>query len=412
MNASAPSRRPNYLARRVMVFGGAVLLLATGGYLPMTLLAPIAPVAAVAQQVKPATPPVATLDWPGYGASAIGAIGFPSVLASDGATTPLPIASITKIITALVVLDAKPLSVGDPGPLITFGAKDASLVGAYRARSGTTAPVTVGMKLSQLAVTEVMLIASANNYAETYSTWAFGSQPAFLDAARAWLSSKGLKNTTLLDSSGMNPGNRSTAKDLVDIGKLALANPVIAGIVSTKELGISGVGTLKNSNKLLGHDGVDGIKTGTLEEAGACLLFSTRFRVGTHSITVVGVVLGGVDHPSLNAAVAKLIAGAKAGFHEVTLAKAGQSFGAYTTPWKTKARAVAAQSRSVLVWAGTPITAAVEAAPVALAHAGASVGSVRFTVGASTVSVPLRLDQSIDDPGALWRLTNPMGLLP
>lgn len=309
-----------------------------------------------------------------------------------------------------MVLDAKPLTVGDSGPLITFTAKDAALVTAYRARNGTTAPVTAGMKLSQLEVNEVMLIASANNYAESYATWAFGSETGFLDAARGWLSARGLDDTTLLDSSGMNPGNRSTASDLVAIGKLALANPVIAGIVSTAKLNISGVGAIKNSNKLLGHDGVDGIKTGTLDEAGACLLFSTKFRVGAHTVTVVGVVLGGADHDSLNAAVQTLIASAKAGFHEVTLAEAGQSFGAYTTAWKTTVRAVAAKSRSVLVWADTPITATVKAAPITLAHAGVSVGSVKFTIGTATISVPLKLDKSVDDPGALWRLGNPMGL--
>jgi D-alanyl-D-alanine carboxypeptidase (penicillin-binding protein 5/6) len=411
-NARYPNaRHPNYLVRRIMVFGGAILILATGSYLPMTLLAPLVPVAAVAQQVTPPAPPAAELAWPGYGASSIGAIGFPSMSVSDGTTTPLPIASITKIITTLVVLDAKPLTVGNPGPLITFTAKDAALVKAYAAREGTTAPATAGMKLSQLEVNEVMLIASANNYAESYAAWAFGSEAGFLDAARTWLSSKGLKNTTLLDSSGMNPGNRSTASDLVAIGKLALANPVVAGIVSTTELSVSGVGAIKNSNKLLGHDGVDGIKTGTLQEAGACLLFSTRFRVGSHAITVVGVVLGGVDHDSLDAAVQKLIASAKAGFHEVTLAEAGQSFGAYTTAWNEKARAVAAKSQSVPVWADTPITATVKAAPITLAEAGAPVGSVKFTVGGTTISVPLRLDKSIDDPGALWRLGNPAGLL-
>lgn len=404
------TRRPNYLLRRLTVFGAAALVLAVGSYLPITLLAPLTPVAAVAQQVKPPVPPAAELAWPGYGASAIGAIGFPSTLASDGATAPLPIASITKIITSLVVLDAKPLAMGAPGPTITFTAKDAALVKEYRARNGTTAPAVAGMRLSQLEVNEIMLIASANNYAESYATWAFGSEAGFLDAARAWLTAQGFTHTTLLDSSGMNPGNQSTASDLVAIGKLALANPVIAGIVSTKELSVPGIGTIKNSNKLLGHDGVDGIKTGTLEEAGACLLFSTKFTVSSHSVTVVGVVLGGADHASLDAAVQRLIASAKAGFHEVTLAKAGQSFGAYTTAWKTSARAVATQGRSVLVWGSTPITATVDAAPIGLARAGTPVGSVKFTVGGTTISVPLELDKSVEDPGALWRLGNPMGL--
>lgn len=409
-----PPRRPNYLARRLSVFTAAAVVLAGGLYLPVTLLAPVPPVAAQVQATPAKTQPAAALDWPGFGSSAIGAIGFPGILASaDGSgaeMTPRPIASITKVITSLVVLNAKPLAIGESGPTITFSAHDASLVRAYAARNGETKPVRAGMTLSQLQVNEVMLIASANNYAESYSTWAFGSQPAFLDAARSWLSSHGIDHTTLLDSSGMNPGNTSTAADLVAIGKLALANPVIAGIVSTKSVTVPYVGTIKNTNGLLGHNGVDGIKTGTLEEAGTCLLFSTKFMVGDQDITVVGVVLGGVDHPSLNTAVRNLISTAKKGFHSVTLTRAGQSFARYPTPWESTAHAVAESSHPVVVWANTPITAKVTTKVTGLAEAGERVGSVVFTVGTTKISVPLALDRAIDDPGILWRLGNPLQL--
>jgi D-alanyl-D-alanine carboxypeptidase (penicillin-binding protein 5/6) len=406
-----PPRRPNYLARRLTIGTGVALILSAGFYLPMTLLAPIAPVAAQVQSAASDTQLAADVSWPNFGASAIGAVGFPGILASSGNTEPLPIASITKIVTSLVILNSKPLTVGEPGPTITFTAKDAALVQAYAARNGETKPVRAGMTLSQLQVNEVMLVASANNYAESYSTWAFGSQAGFLDAARSWLAAHGLDHTTLLDSSGMNPGNRSTASDLVALGKLALANPVVAGIVSTKSVTIPNVGEIKNSNKLLGHGGVDGIKTGTLDEAGACLLFSTQFTLAGHSITLVGVALGGVDHPSLDAAVQSLIATAKKGFHSVTLAKVGQSFASYSTPWKSKAHAVATKSESVLVWSNTPIAVKVTTTEVGLARAGKHVGSVVFTAGTQKISVPLALEKAIDDPGALWRLSNPFGLL-
>lgn len=406
-----PARRPNFLARRLFVFTGVAIVLSMGFYLPMTLLAPIPPVAAQVQPTANETQAAAALSWPGFGASAIGAVGFPGTLASSGSAEPLPIASITKIVTSLVVLSTKPLAVGAPGPTITFSAKDAALVKAYAARNGETKPVRAGMALSQLQVNEVMLVASANNYAESYSTWAFGSQAAFLTAARSWLTAHGLEHTTLLDSSGMNPGNRSTASDLVAIGKLALANPVIAGIVSTKSVTIPGVGEVKNSNKLLGHAGVDGIKTGTLDEAGACLLFSTQFLVGGRSMTVVGVVLGGVDHPTLDTAVRSLISTAKKGFHSIRLTQAGESFASYSTAWNSKTRAVAAPSKPIVVWANTPISTRVSATEIGLAHAGERVGSVVFTVGEKKITVPLTLEKSIDDPGVLWRLANPFRLV-
>ncbi|MEO7122764.1 MAG: D-alanyl-D-alanine carboxypeptidase [Lacisediminihabitans sp.] len=404
-------RRPNYRARRTIVATGAALVLAAGLYLPVTLLAPITPVAANVQATPSETRAAAELTWPNFGSSAIGAVGFAGTLASSGSTTPRPIASITKIITSLVVLNSKPLSLGEPGPTITFSAKDAALVQAYAARDGETKPVRTGMSLSQLQVNEVMLVASANNYAESYSTWAFGSQGAFLDAAHTWLAAHGLTHTTLHDSSGMNPGNTSTAADLVSLGKLALANPVIAGIVSTTSVTIPGVGLIKNSNKLLGHLGVDGIKTGTLDEAGACLLFSTKFTVAGKSITLVGVALGGADHPSLYAAVRQLITTAEKGFHSVSLTTAGQSFASYSLPWSSKVRAVATATKPIVVWANTPISSKVETSAIGLANAGQRVGSIVFTVGDKKVAVPLKLDKSVEDPGVLWRLANPFLLL-
>jgi len=389
-------------------------VLSAGIYLPVTLLAPVPPVAAQVQSAPARTQPAAALDWPGFGSSAIGAIGFPGILASANGSgadmSPRSIASITKVITSLVILNAKPLALGEPGPTIVFGAHDASLVHAYMARNGETKPVREGMSLSQLQVNEVMLIASANNYAESYSSWAFGSQPAFLEAARSWLSAHGLTHTTLLDSSGMNPGNTSTADDLVAIGKLALANPVIARIVSTTSVTIPYVGIVTNTNRLLGHNGVDGIKTGTLDEAGACLLFSSRFTVGDRKITLVGVVLGGTDHPSLNSAVRSLISTAKKGFHSVSLTTVGQSFARYSTPWRSTVHAVAESNHPVVVWADTPITSKVTTKRTGLAEAGKQVGSVAFTVGTTKITVPLSLDRDIADPGILWRLSNPLRL--
>lgn len=405
-----PPRRPNYLARRLLVIAGAILVLATGFYLPMTLLAPITPVTAQVTSAASTTQSAPSVTWPNFGSSAIGAVGFPGILASSGSTEPRPIASITKIVTSLVILNTKPLALNEPGPAITFSAQDAALVQAYAARNGETKPMRAGMTLSQLQVNEVMLIASANNYAESYSTWAFGSQTAFLAAAHTWLVAHGLNYTTLLDSSGMNPGNTSTASDLVAIGKLALANPVIASIVSTKNVNIPGVREIKNTNKLLGQAGVDGIKTGTLDEAGACLLFSTQFKVGSRSITLVGVALGGINHTALDSAVRSLISTAKKGFRSVALTKAGQSFASYSTPWNTKVRAIAAPNKPIVVWADTPISTRVSVTKVGLAKAGEQVGSVLFTVGKRKISVPLTLEKGIDDPGILWRLAHPLPL--
>lgn len=401
--------RRTYLRRRIAVGSALVVVLAGGTYLPITLLAPMSPAVATALQVAtPKTAPV-TVDWPGYGASAIGAIGFPGILATGGQTTPRTIASITKIVTVLVSLDKKPLGVDAAGPDITMTAHDASLWHKYVVQNGEVRPIRSGLVLTQRQLLDVVLIASANNYAETLGTWVFGSETGFLAAAKTWLVAHGLNHTTLLDSSGMNPGNMSTASDLVELGKLALANPTVAAIVSTKTVTLPYIGTITNTNKLLGVDGFEGIKTGTLDEAGACLLFATKITVNGTPIDVVGVVLGASDHPSLDVAVRALVDSAKSGFQTIPLVRAGTPFFSYTTPWKQHASAVATKDQSVLVWTGTVVKRSVKVESLTTAETGTAVGSVNFLVDGRSYSVPLELNSAITDPGPWWRLTNPFG---
>jgi D-alanyl-D-alanine carboxypeptidase (penicillin-binding protein 5/6) len=103
------SRRQVYRRRRILVFGAIVVVVAILIYLPLTLLARVPTTNAqdLGYTAPTTTKPVLTL--PTYGDSAIAAVGYPGLLAAGGGTSPLPIASITKIITALVVLHKDPL---------------------------------------------------------------------------------------------------------------------------------------------------------------------------------------------------------------------------------------------------------------------------------------------------------------
>jgi serine-type D-Ala-D-Ala carboxypeptidase (penicillin-binding protein 5/6) len=386
------------------------VVLASAIYLPFTLLAPLtANAATVLPWVAPTTT-AAELDWPSYGASAIGAIGYPGVLATSGKAEPQSIASITKVITALVVLEAHPLAVDEAGPIITTTANDSALYRAYLARDGKVEPVRSGLKLSEHQLLQLTLVASANNYTATLVNWAFGSEEAFLPVAREWLAAHNLTQTTLTDATGMNPQNKSTVVDLIELGKIALADPIVSPLVSTKHISIPGVGEIDNTNELLGVGGVRGIKTGTLDEAGACLLFAADYEIAGTTVTVIGVMLGGKNHPSLDRDVKTLLTTAQTGFTEVQLTAAGTGYASYSTEWGDESDVVAASSASIVVWAETPITLLVEAQPVTLGQPGAAVGSLHFTVGTTKVEVPLQLAGEIDDPGAWWRLTHPAEL--
>jgi len=401
------TRRQVYHRRRIAFFGGLAVVLAFIAYLTSTGLAPVSATAAALSEPVALTQAAAQPVWPAQGAGAIGAVGYDGVLGSTGDQSSVPIASITKMITSLVILEAKPLSGDDPGPDITFTDEDVDIYYDAIAENGSVAPVVSGMVLSQREAFETMLIPSANNYSVSLAVWAFGSVDAYLDAATAYLAAHSLTGTTVADTSGISAESVSSPADLVEIGKLVMANPVLAQIVAMPSAEIPTVGTVTNTNKLLGIDGVDGIKTGTTDEAGACLLFAVDVPVGDTSVTMVGVVLGGDTHPELNETVLSLIDSVEPGFRQITLVEAGTPFGSYTTPWGQSGQAVAETTESAVVWSDTPITTTADVEPVTVGTEGDSVGSVDVTVGSQTKTVPLVLDETLTDPGPFWRWTHP-----
>ncbi|KQO93824.1 D-alanyl-D-alanine carboxypeptidase family protein [Leifsonia sp. Leaf264] len=405
------SRRQVYRRRRIVVFSALAIVLAAVIYSTTTLTAAVPATAASVTQPTIAAQPAAQLTWPDFGSGAVGAVGFDGLLGSHGdPDAAVPIASITKVITALVVLDAKPIAAGEEGPTITYTDADVDIYYEQVAENASVAPVSAGLELSEKQSLTVMLLPSAGNYSQSLAIWAFGSVDAYLDAAQKWVADHGLTNTTVADTSGLSDDSASSPTDLIALAKIAVADPTVTSIVSQKSADIPGVGVVQNTNKMLGSHGVDGIKTGTNDNSGATLLFSAKYTVGSQTVTVVGAMLGGAsmgDHDVLDAAVGTLLDGVAAGFHEVPLTTAGAPSATYASPWGDTATAVSAKDATALTWSDTAVSGVAEAKTVRKADDGDTVGALTFTVGAQTIEVPLVLQGSIDDPGAGWRLTHP-----
>lgn len=411
-------RRRRGLIAAIVAF---VVLASVGTYIPVTLLAPLPAATITLDQPRVRLPDAVTIAVPQIGVSAVsvlgaedfdGTTGTDGILAAGGGNEPHPIASITKLVTALVILDATPIVGTDAGPTITFSKADVKLYEKYYVLEATVQPMDTGSTLSLRDALQLMLVVSATNYAEAVSSWAFGSPAGFRAAAKAWLEAKGLSGTTIVEATGIDPGNTSTPTDLIGLAKLALADPVVAGIVRQTSLNVPGFAARPNTNALLGIDGVVGIKTGTLEEAGSCLLFAAVVSVGAGApITIIGVVLGGFNHAAMNSEIRRLLASITAGFHEVPLVTAGQELGSYTTPWGSRTTVVARDAESVLTWSDNPVTVTVQTNPVTTTARRTPVGSVTFVAGKEAVTVPLVLKSAIKAPDAWWRLTHPAELL-
>ena len=393
-----------------------VVIAVVATYVSLTLTAPVGAAAATVHRPDFVSPAAAVIALPKVGEAAVSVSGADALLgttadgvfASSGGNSPMPMASISKLITALVILNAKPLGTSGNGPTITWSKADHDLYDKYYLLNATIAAMPTNSTMSEHDALETMLVVSACNYAEAMADWAFGSNAGFVSAARRWLKANGLTGTTMIEPTGVDARNTSTPSDLIAIGKLAMANPAITTIVAKTSLDVPSLAGMPNTNDLLGTDGVDGIKTGTLVPGGSDLLFSAVVPVGTNTpLTVTGVMLGGDSRASVDSDVRSLISSLTSGFHTDQLGTAGQVVGSYSTPWGAKASMILGKSASTFTWSNTPITSTMTTTTLKTGASGETVGSVTWTAGKTKISVPVILKGKIKGPSSWWRLTHP-----
>jgi len=114
----------------------------------------------------------------------------------------------------------------------------------------------------------------------------------------------GMEKTHYTDPSGWEDTTVSSAADQLKIGRAAMADPTFAEIVAMPSTVLPVAGEVTNFNELLGHEGFVGIKTGSDEAAGGCLLFARRIHVGRRTVTMLGAVLGQREGDLIEAALA------------------------------------------------------------------------------------------------------------
>lgn len=210
---------------------------------------------------------------------------------SRSSVTERPMGSVTKVMTAYVVLETPGLKLNR---VITVPNGITSYDREYDA---STAGLRPGEKLTTLQLLYAMLLPSGCDAAYTLAAAYGPGLSGFIARMNAAAKKLGLAKTHFSDFSGLpDPGEYttySTAHDLINLGRAAMKQPTLAAIVATREYKVAaGAGhlahTWKNLDPLLGsYSGATGIKTGYTAAAGQCLLFEAR-RGGR---TLIGVVL-------------------------------------------------------------------------------------------------------------------------
>jgi serine-type D-Ala-D-Ala carboxypeptidase (penicillin-binding protein 5/6) len=239
------------------------------------------------------------VDWPGQGASAV-SLGHGHVHVS-GSTQPSPIASLAKVMTALVVLRSRSVSAQDPGFTITIGPDDVADSRRRRADGQSVVAVVAGEKLTERQALQALMLPSANNVAMVLARGVSGSVPLFVDEMNATARRLGMTSTRYTDPSGYDPSTVSTAHDQVLLARAAMHIDAFADIVAEPSAVIPEAGLVRNTDRLLGQDGFIGIKTGSDQAAGGCFMFAARSSSGGQ--LVYGVVLGQRDGPLISAAL-------------------------------------------------------------------------------------------------------------
>jgi len=255
------------------------------------------------------------LAWPVVGQAAIGSVEDGLLALSSDNEKLRPIASMAKVITALAIMEKQPFKYGQEGQTYTINKNDIAGLNAYISEGGSVLPILIDMKLTQYQAMQRMLIASDNNTADILAERIFGSREAYVSYAQNMLKRMGLSRTVVADASGFNPATVSTPSELVTIGIAALKIPVIAKIIAQHRAQLPVAGVIKNTNQLLGTDGIIGIKTGTTNKAGSCLLFAARYTAQEGKKgTIVGVIMGDTNHSTLFSDSRDLLVSAKQGF--------------------------------------------------------------------------------------------------
>jgi D-alanyl-D-alanine endopeptidase (penicillin-binding protein 7) len=184
----------------------------------------------------------------------------------------VPIASITKLMTALVVLDSG-LPLDEPIKIIKEDRDGLK---------GTRSRLTVGMSVSREDLLRISLMASENRAAAALSRAYPGGSGAFVEAMNRKAAELGMWRSRFVDGTGLSSGNVSNAQDLARLVGAAYRHPLIREYTTDSQYTVRVANGRKmqftNSNRLVRNSGWDiGLsKTGYISEAGRCLVMQAQ----------------------------------------------------------------------------------------------------------------------------------------
>ncbi len=207
------------------------------------------------------------------------------ILYSKDSYKKRPIASLTKIMTAVIALEHKDINEK------IYVTRDSANIGE------NSMSLSYGEVYTLEELLYGLVLHSGNDAAYAISEGVAGNTEIFVEWMNIKAKELGLNDTHFEDPSGLDDNTYSTPLDLVKLTRYALKNPNFKKIVGTLEFEIQNDGDNKyiylynQTNLLSSYPGVAGVKTGFTEKAGLCLVTYAN----NEGKEVVGVVLDSID---------------------------------------------------------------------------------------------------------------------
>jgi D-alanyl-D-alanine carboxypeptidase (penicillin-binding protein 5/6) len=312
------------------------------------------------------------------------------VLVQRNAETALPMASTTKIMTALLVLRS-----ARQDDVVTV-TDTAAAVGESEILLEPGEQITVRDLLRAL------MLKSANDAAVALAEHVAGSEAVFVARMNAEARRLGLRHTHFETPYGLDrPGHAASAHDLARLAVAAMKLPAFRTLVGMRRATIEGDRSFRNRNVLVGRGGVDGVKTGHTGRAGWCLVAHAE----RGPVELVGVILGGEGESARNLDMAELMDWGTTRYHRIEPVRRGTVFATVDLPDDGGTLDLEADGDArATVLDGTHARLEVDAAsgielPI---RKGERYGTVRVFIGGRKVSeIPLVATRSVGEP-SLW----------
>jgi D-alanyl-D-alanine carboxypeptidase (penicillin-binding protein 5/6) len=234
------------------------------------------------------TPP--PLVWPGEGSAAIDVPALGVTRAWHNRV--VPIASLTKMMTAYVALERFPLAIGQTGPCIVVSDDDVQSYEEDKSEDDSAVIVTSGEQLCEIDLLDGVLVHSAANYADMLAAMVTPSPEAFVARMNQTAKSLGLHNTHYADDTGVSQKSVSTAVDQAKLAAVLMRSALVRSIVDQTQVDLPVAGFVNSFTPLVGEHDVVGVKSGRTTAAGGCDVMALAYRLDGRRHLVFAVVLG------------------------------------------------------------------------------------------------------------------------